>query len=162
MLFQRCGGRPNMPAQAPCVSVHFFVCRAQLAKCVTRCTNSMHTYTSHVQVTGAVAHRSPKVSYKKNEVYLDIVETTHALMATDGALLRRFNLISRGQSWAWCVQWLTKKSCANRCACRYHSCWATVPAQIGSSHRVVSLPCTHVVAVSSNNATRRHIGRHDT
>jgi AP-2 complex subunit mu-1 len=38
-----------------------------------------------LQVTGALAHRNPRTSYKKNEVYLDIVETTHVLMATDGA-----------------------------------------------------------------------------
>lgn len=38
-----------------------------------------------LQVTGAVAHRNPRVAYKKNEVYLDIVETTHVLMSVDGA-----------------------------------------------------------------------------
>lgn len=38
-----------------------------------------------LQVTGAVAHRNPRVTYKKNEVYLDIVETTHVLMSCDGA-----------------------------------------------------------------------------
>jgi hypothetical protein len=38
-----------------------------------------------VQVTGAVAHRNPRVTYKRNEVYLDIVETTHVLMSVDGA-----------------------------------------------------------------------------
>lgn len=38
-----------------------------------------------MQVTGAVAHRNPRTRYKKNEVFLDIVETTHVLLATDGA-----------------------------------------------------------------------------
>lgn len=41
-----------------------------------------------VQVTGAVAHRKPNVIYKKNEVYLDIVETTTAFMSNDGTPLR--------------------------------------------------------------------------
>jgi hypothetical protein len=38
-----------------------------------------------LQVTGAVAHRNPRVTYKRNEVYLDIVETTDVLMSVDGA-----------------------------------------------------------------------------
>ena len=38
-----------------------------------------------LQVTGAVAHRNPRTSYKKNEVYLDIVETANVLVASDGA-----------------------------------------------------------------------------
>jgi len=39
-----------------------------------------------LQVTGAVAHRNPTTVYKKNEVYLDIVETINVLMSKDGAI----------------------------------------------------------------------------
>eukprot|EP00892_Ulva_mutabilis_P006462 jgi/Ulvmu1/4188/UM019_0167.1 len=41
-----------------------------------------------LQVTGAVAHRNPTTVYKKNEVYLDIVETINVLMSKDGSVLR--------------------------------------------------------------------------
>eukprot|EP01025_Chloroclados_australasicus_P016601 TRINITY_DN1836_c0_g1_i1.p2 TRINITY_DN1836_c0_g1~~TRINITY_DN1836_c0_g1_i1.p2 ORF type:complete len:292 (-),score=14.85 TRINITY_DN1836_c0_g1_i1:400-1275(-) len=40
------------------------------------------------QVTGAVAHRNPKVFYKKNELFLDIVESVDTLMSTDGTVIR--------------------------------------------------------------------------
>lgn len=40
-----------------------------------------------LQVTGAVAHRNPNTFYKKNEVYLDVVETVNVLISKDGAML---------------------------------------------------------------------------
>lgn len=39
-----------------------------------------------LQVTGAVAHRNPSTFYKKNEVYLDVVETVNVLISKDGVL----------------------------------------------------------------------------
>ena len=41
-----------------------------------------------MQVTGAVQWRPPGVAYKKNEVYLDIVESVSLLMSHEGAVLR--------------------------------------------------------------------------
>ena len=40
-----------------------------------------------MQVTGAVAHRNPNTFYKKNEVYLDVVETVNVLISKDGTTL---------------------------------------------------------------------------
>ena len=40
-----------------------------------------------LQVTGAVAHRNPNTFYKKNEVYLDVVETVNVLISKDGTTL---------------------------------------------------------------------------
>jgi AP-2 complex subunit mu-1 len=37
-----------------------------------------------LQVTGAVAHRNANVFHKKNEVYLDVVETVNVLLSKDG------------------------------------------------------------------------------
>ena len=41
-----------------------------------------------MQVTGAVQWRSPNLAYKKNEVYLDIVESVSLLMSPKGVVLK--------------------------------------------------------------------------
>lgn len=41
-----------------------------------------------MQVTGAVSWRREGLTYKKNEVYLDIVETVNVLMTAKGTVLR--------------------------------------------------------------------------
>ena len=41
-----------------------------------------------LQVTGAVPHRSENLSYKKNEVFLDIKEDVNLLMSSKGTILR--------------------------------------------------------------------------
>lgn len=41
-----------------------------------------------MQVTGAVSWRREGLRYKKNEVYLDIVESVNVLMTAKGAVLR--------------------------------------------------------------------------
>jgi hypothetical protein len=45
-----------------------------------------------LQVTGAVAHRNPNTFYKKNEVYLDVVETVNVLISKDGTTLSRHRI----------------------------------------------------------------------
>ena len=41
-----------------------------------------------LQVTGAVGWRAPGIKYKRNEVFLDVVETVDALVSARGATLR--------------------------------------------------------------------------
>uniref|UniRef100_A0A7S0N9W6 MHD domain-containing protein n=1 Tax=Pyramimonas obovata TaxID=1411642 RepID=A0A7S0N9W6_9CHLO len=41
-----------------------------------------------LQVTGAVGHRRDGIRYKKNEVYLDIIESVNLLMSAKGTVLR--------------------------------------------------------------------------
>mmetsp|Transcript_22706 Transcript_22706/g.27437 ORF Transcript_22706/g.27437 Transcript_22706/m.27437 type:complete len:450 (-) Transcript_22706:453-1802(-) len=41
-----------------------------------------------LQVTGAVGHRREGIKYKKNEIYLDIVESVNLLMSAKGTVLR--------------------------------------------------------------------------
>mmetsp|Transcript_23648 Transcript_23648/g.39678 ORF Transcript_23648/g.39678 Transcript_23648/m.39678 type:complete len:441 (+) Transcript_23648:411-1733(+) len=41
-----------------------------------------------LQVTGAVGHRREGIRYKKNEVYLDIIESVNLLMSAKGTVLR--------------------------------------------------------------------------
>jgi hypothetical protein len=41
-----------------------------------------------LQVTGAVGWRAPGIKYKRNEVFLDVVETVNALVSSRGATLR--------------------------------------------------------------------------
>jgi AP-2 complex subunit mu-1 len=41
-----------------------------------------------LQVTGAVGWRKDNIKYKKNEVFLDIVEQVNVLMSSKGAVLR--------------------------------------------------------------------------
>lgn len=38
-----------------------------------------------VQVTGAVGHRREGIRYKRNEVFLDIIESINMLMSAKGA-----------------------------------------------------------------------------
>jgi AP-2 complex subunit mu-1 len=40
------------------------------------------------QVTGAVGWRKDNIKYKKNEVFLDIVEQVNVLMSSKGSVLR--------------------------------------------------------------------------
>ena len=42
----------------------------------------------NLQVTGAVGWRKDNLKYKKNEVFLDIVEQVNMLMSSQGAVLR--------------------------------------------------------------------------
>ena len=42
----------------------------------------------HAQVTGAVGWRKDNLKYKKNEVFLDIVEQVNMLMSSKGSVLR--------------------------------------------------------------------------
>lgn len=42
----------------------------------------------HVQVTGAVGWRKDNLRYKKNEVFLDIIEQVNMLMSNKGSVLR--------------------------------------------------------------------------
>ena len=41
-----------------------------------------------LQVTGAVGWRKDSIRYKKNEVFLDIIETVNMLMSNKGSVLR--------------------------------------------------------------------------
>jgi len=41
-----------------------------------------------MQVTGAVGHRREGIRYKKNEVFLDIIESINLLMSAKGTVLR--------------------------------------------------------------------------
>ena len=41
-----------------------------------------------MQVTGAVAHRREGIKYKKNEVYLDVIEDINVLIGQQGAILK--------------------------------------------------------------------------
>lgn len=49
---------------------------------------AVEAQSSTLQVTGAVGWRKDGIKYKKNEVYLDIVERVSALMSSQGAVLR--------------------------------------------------------------------------
>ena len=42
-----------------------------------------------------MAHRNPNTFYRKNEVYLDVVETVNVLISKDGTMLHNFESISR-------------------------------------------------------------------
>ena len=73
------GGGTECDASGPaCTSIHLH--------------SAGHNRTQHVyealQVTGAVGWRKDNIRYKKNEVYLDIVEKVNLLMSSKGAVLR--------------------------------------------------------------------------
>lgn len=42
-----------------------------------------------VQATGAVSWRGPDINYKKNEVYIDVVESVNVLFSQRGTVLRQ-------------------------------------------------------------------------
>jgi AP-2 complex subunit mu-1 len=41
-----------------------------------------------VRATGAIPWRSPDLKYKKNEIYIDVVESVNMLMSVDGMKFR--------------------------------------------------------------------------
>jgi AP-2 complex subunit mu-1 len=47
-----------------------------------------HSNITTMQVTGAVGHRREGIKYKKNEVFLDIIESINLLMSAKGTVLR--------------------------------------------------------------------------
>lgn len=71
---------------APCV-----VCTRWVGtKCGTACCNAQEKKKEMAQnatlaVTGAVGWRREGIRYKKNEVYLDVIETVNLLMSSNGA-----------------------------------------------------------------------------
>jgi AP-2 complex subunit mu-1 len=62
-----------------------------LLQCLTHTRTQRRALESRnttMQVTGAVSWRREGLQYKKNEVYLDIVETVNVLMTAKGTVLR--------------------------------------------------------------------------
>lgn len=54
----------------------------------TRRKRAAEAQSATLQVTGAVGWRKDGIRYKKNEVYLDLIETVNVLMSPQGAVLR--------------------------------------------------------------------------
>lgn len=41
-------------------------------------------------VTGAISWRSPDIKYKRNEIYIDVIESVNLLMSAKGQLASSF------------------------------------------------------------------------
>jgi len=54
----------------------------------TRRRRAAEAQSATLQVTGAVGWRKDSIRYKKNEVYLDVIETVNVLMSSQGSVLR--------------------------------------------------------------------------
>ena len=75
---------------------------------------AMESRNATMQVTGAVSWRREGLKYKKNEVYLDIVESINVLMTAKGAQ-RALRRIRRGAHAAWLSQaWCCAAMCRAR------------------------------------------------
>jgi AP-2 complex subunit mu-1 len=47
-----------------------------------------------IQATGAVSWRRPDIKYRKNEAFVDIVESVNLLLSSEGIVIRTFPLKS--------------------------------------------------------------------